>query len=535
MVSSNETMHRRSRSKFRLPPPIDKDGRTPRVSQTSGINPSASFPLPTPGFVAKDSGISSDSGNNNGGLNGHNVNSNIIDLPAVLPGRPRRRPYQTTLGNNIPRPPSSDNTPSMKEHKPTNQCNLPITAAVLLWYLLGVVSISSSKVLLSTHNVPPLLLTLQQLMIGMTLLRTILMFDTTSGTAKDGLQLIPMQNYSVVIEGGNGDICDIGNRKTNELHADIGIVSAILGWIQTNFDSKDNRSPHIDSQLLSSSIYFSLGFLFTNYGFRSGSAAFVETIKAAEPITSAAAAVTWGIEQLSKGEVLSLTSIVVGVILSAFGQKPKADMKNQHVSSSFVAFMIVMISNLCFSFRGLHQKLFRASPQGKASSVNDLNLQFRMQQIGVLMLSVPALVVNVRWILHRSNLFHWGALVQYLPLALINGIAFTSYNLASTYVLTRISVVHHAALNCIRRVFAVIVTSVVFRLSITPLQLVGIATSVGGFFLFSHYKLNKGRKEKRRTYLRRKYGVSASKTGVSNLKYENKCWADEKKDADSAV
>jgi drug/metabolite transporter (DMT)-like permease len=299
---------------------------------------------------------------------------------------------------------------------------------------------------------------------------------------------------------------------------------------------KDNQKPHIDTQLLLSAIYFTLGFLFTNYGFRSGSAAFVETIKAAEPITSASTAVAWGIERLGKEEVFSLAGIVVGVILSTFGQNPpKAEITNKQTTSSVVAFLIVMISNLCFSFRGLHQKLFRASPRGKASSMNDLNLQFRMQQIGVLVLFFPAIVANALWILSRATLFDMGEITRYIPLALLNGVAFTSYNLASTYVLTRISVVHHAALNCIRRVFAVIVTSVVFGLSITALQVVGIATSVGGFFSFSYYKLKKGLKEKRRRNLRKKYGVAAPKEGITSWKSKSQGWTDEKKDADSAV
>jgi hypothetical protein len=213
--------------------------------------------------------------------------------------------------------------------------------------------------------------------------------------------------------------------------------------------------------------------------------------------------------------------------LSTVGQHaPKAETNG--LQSTFLAFFIVMISNLCFSFRGLHQKLFRASPQGKASSVNDLNLQFRMQQIGVLLLIGPAVFGNGIWVIRKSSMSDMGTILQYASLALVNGIAFTSYNLASTYVLTRISVVHHAALNCIRRVLAVIVTSAVFGLSISALQILGIATSVGGFFSFSRHKLKRGEKEQRRRYLRKKYGVVASKK-------EGKEWADEKKESDSVV
>ena len=41
-----------------------------------------------------------------------------------------------------------------------------------------------------------------------------------------------------------------------------------------------------------------------------------------------------------------------------------------------------MVANLCFSFRGLHQKLLRGTHQGTKEEMDDVNLQYRMQQIG---------------------------------------------------------------------------------------------------------------------------------------------------------
>ena len=357
---------------------------------------------------------------------------------------------------------------------------------------------------------------------------------------QDNLQPVPMENFSIVIDGSsNGEICQIGREKHQSYKPEecaTGIISSVFAILPNKLSPGKNNDqiPHINIQLLLSSVYFALGFLFTNYGFQSGSAAFVETIKAAEPITSASVAVAWGIERLGKEELFSLVGIVMGVLLSTFGQQTsKIGVENQSTSSSLTSLMIVMISNVCFSFRGLHQKLFRASPQGKPSSLNDLNLQFRMQQIGVLLLVIPAIGGNALWILRRPSLFNIDAIMHYVILAFANGIAFTSYNLASTYVLTRISVVHHAALNCIRRVFAVIVTSVVFGLSTTTLQIAGITTSVGGFFSFSHFKMKKSIKENRRRALRRKYGAVSSK---KSSKWDvSGAWADEKKDSDSAV
>ena len=68
--------------------------------------------------------------------------------------------------------------------------------------------------------------------------------------------------------------------------------------------------------------------------------------------------------------------------------------------------------------------------------------------------------------------------------------------MASTYLLSRISVVHHAALNCIRRIFAIVVTSIVFGNSITFLGVLGIAVSFAGFMTFTYAKAAKKQQPK---------------------------------------
>jgi len=83
---------------------------------------------------------------------------------------------------------------------------------------------------------------------------------------------------------------------------------------------------------------------------------------------------------------------------------------------------------------------------------------------------------------------------QYVGLSVINGFAFASYNLASTYVLTRLTVVHHATLNCVRRIFAIIVTSILFHNSIGALGLMGILTSFISFMFYTRFKVQRQQK-----------------------------------------
>jgi drug/metabolite transporter (DMT)-like permease len=450
-----------------------------------------------------------------------------------------------------------DRASSVVTSSSKSSTGIPVPAAVLLWYLLGVVSIASSKVLLTRYTVPPLVLTLQQLIVGMTLLRIMLEMQTITPNPssldgdgekekdriRGGVRPVPIQlkdrycntsssktNIATSVakcEAGiiKGTISSGSETPFSSSDENITLFSTLLGWIQSS------RTHHIHNQLLLAAIYFALGFLLTNYGFMLGSAAFVETIKAAEPFTSASVAVMWGLEHLGIEEVTSLIGIAAGVTLSTLGHGKGTTISTtahssslrlahdhesmNHISSSSPSLMttcfIVMASNLCFSFRGLHQKLFRATPQGHVLMVDDLNLQYRMQQIGALMLIGPALLENSTLIQDKvHHLFLGGSTakahaIQYVLLSLTNGIAFTSYNLASTYVLTKLSVVHHAALNCIRRVFAIVVTSVIFGLTITVLQLVGIGLAVAGFFSYIHFKMMKEMKNSRRKELRRKW------------------------------
>jgi drug/metabolite transporter (DMT)-like permease len=397
---------------------------------------------------------------------------NGISSRKAVPGRPRRR---RNTG-------SSKRTTIKKGFFSTGWCKdlvtsySPLIVAISLWYSLGVVSIGSSKILLTEAGLfgglPPLFLTVQQLLIGSTLLRFLLKMRFMGSR---GLQSWPTQ-----IPTGTKQFSNYGAPQPRFL---------------------PNLPRDYYQPLVLTGVYFCFGFLATNYGFSGSSAAYVETIKAAEPITSAAVAVWWGIEFLGKPEVMSLGAIVTGVLLSTLGNHhgESSAAGSKTLQESIQCCMIVMASNLCFSFRGLHQKLLRATDEGNSHVLDDLNLQYRMQQMGVYILVLPVLFVDGPgifqhlWEIHKSDqgFIMSGLLVRYIFLAVLNGCAFASYNLASTFILTRISVVQHAALNCIRRIFAIIVTSIAFDIPITLLGAIGIMVSFLGFMSFTHFKVQR--------------------------------------------
>lgn len=376
----------------------------------------------------------------------------------------------------------SGGSPS-KAHK-TRPGHVPVPLAVLAWYLLGVVSITTTKILLTEPKASmtsswdddnpmlhigglnPLVLTVQQFSVGVVVLGISRYFRRNAGSQ-------------------------------SSVAADVSSSVA------------QSRQLRNDRDLFFAGLYFSFGFLITNMSFRRGDAAFVETVKAAEPLTSAGTAVLFGIETLGAGEVVSLAGIVAGVVLSTFGHASGKSMgatQNQSIYEVAMTSLVVLSSNLCFSFRGLHQKLFRTKPRCGKEFVDDVQLQFRMQTIGLCFFSIPALLFysfsifeRVVDISNKVGLVRSGLLMSYLGISIVNGLAFTAYNLASTYVLSRISVVHHAALNCIRRLFAIVVTSIAFGVPITLLSAIGILVSIGGFASFTHFKQEKTGRAKRST------------------------------------
>jgi drug/metabolite transporter (DMT)-like permease len=420
---------------------------------------------------------------------------------------------------------------------------LPLVAAVFLWYSLGVVSISSSKVLLTpyggsgiddvflddeyeTHaryqhagGVSPLFLTVQQLLLGSTFLRLAIEFKFM-GLTKG---LVPLEELLESLSVGKS------NGK-----------SSIYDAISSN--NRNHNHNVVPRYLVGTGIFFALGFLTTNMAFGAASPTYVETLKAAEPITSAIFAVLWGIEVLTFLEVLGLVGIVGGVLLSTTGSNHSASMAEGAGSSLFVATAIVMASNLCFSLRGLYQKLFRKGaaevatatakatvassqlvidddndndaiskpPPKQQQPLDDLNLQFRMQQTGVLLLLIPTVILNGPGLFRHatgaaSNLSTHAFLKlikKYALWSIGNGLAFSSYNLASTYLLTRISVVHHAALNCTRRIFAIVCTGLLFRIPVSFQSMVGITISFVGFMVFTKAKSIKNQKASRKQRIR---------------------------------
>lgn len=306
------------------------------------------------------------------------------------------------------------------------------------WYAFGFVAVITTKLLLTTWHVPPLLLTVQQLMISSTVLN--LLLQTTRG--EQGLQPWPVDK-------------------------------------------------HIQLDFILIGLFNALDFLASNCGFEGADASFVETIKQSEPITTTIVALSWKIDTLGNAEAASLGLLFTGVLLSTLGntqaESGDGEIEPAALEASVRSTLTVMSANLCFAFRVLCQKRYREAVTSATDQLDNTNLLYRMQTTGWMILLLPAI-----W--NHYNFVSGGLSAPmdhqtgYLGLSLLNSTAYVIYNLSSCYVLTQVSALQSMGINCLRRMLATMVTCLVFGVTLSTISLFGIAMCFTGFALFTVHR-----------------------------------------------
>lgn len=315
---------------------------------------------------------------------------------------------------------------------------LIVTFSVAVWFGMGVVAICTTKLLLA--DVPPLLLTLQQFTLSSTLLRIVLRI-------KDG-----------------------GARP----------------WPWKETQTKVHSSPNMEFIL--AGLFNGLDFLASANAFHSAPPSFVETIKSSDPITTTAVALLFGMDSIqSRVESFSLLLLLIGVMLSTLGNQNDSSSTALEASvtlaDSIASALTVIGANLCFAFRAINQKRYqRDSP----NPMDDVNLLCRMQQTAAIaLLPIGAFMYGVT--IH-SAIWETPFNVQlaYAKLALTNAVGFVSYNLAACWVLTQVSMLTYSGLNCVRRMFCILGTSIFFGIPMTLTSGLGVGACFAGFGLFTH-------------------------------------------------
>ena len=259
---------------------------------------------------------------------------------------------------------------------------------IVMWYIISVGAIVTTKLLLTDWNIPPLLLTFQQLVLASSIFRIII------SMRPEGIPPLPWENTTL--------------EEREE-----------VSWI----DIWENHSDFILAGLFNA-----LDFLASNTAFSHAAASFVETIKSSDAITTTAVALAWNVDQLTGAEAVTIFLLVVGALLSTFANSQSEQGDTSHTPSlqeSISGATVVIIANFCFAFRAMFQKRYLASPGD--TKLDDINLLCRMQQTGAAALFIPVLMNCSGFIFQALYSLSTEAKLNYVGLSLVNATSYAIY------------------------------------------------------------------------------------------------------------
>ena len=268
-----------------------------------------------------------------------------------------------------------------------------LVIALLAWYLVGLFAIVTTKLLLMEWQVPPLLLTFQQFVVASNLLKLRLC------CSRDGIAPWPWQ------------------ADHKQLH---GSASLVGNGSET---PTTTSVPPGSMDFLLTGLFNSLDLLASNAAFSTSAASFVETIKSCDPITTASVALIWNVDRLESDEGICLFVLVMGMLLSTWGNSAAED-SSMSLAESTQAAATVMTANVCFAFRAMSQKLYRR--HATTDQMSDENLLAKMFQIGWIALG-PICLLFYTGHVYDALQAPLDLQMQYAKLASVNAVAFATY------------------------------------------------------------------------------------------------------------
>lgn len=306
-----------------------------------------------------------------------------------------------------------------------------VVVALTAWYVVGVLAIVTTKIQLQDWRCPPLVLTVQQMILASLILRFVVTtrdgalqpmpWDTATTTTTLSCNLcLQQQQQSTTTNTASSSNSPISSSETNYEYP-----TQPNGWL----DRIKRQFPWLrHPNFILSGVFNALDFVGSNYAFSFSSAHFVETIKASEPITTTAIALLWKVDRLSTPEGGSLALLVAGVLLSTWGnstdQQTSATDERKLVESIETA-ALTLSANIFFAFRAINQKRYRSLTH-ESQQMDDINFLCRMVQVGATFLIGPVVVLHydvVSRVIYASR----ASQATYLGLALVNAVSYVTY------------------------------------------------------------------------------------------------------------
>ncbi|KAG5178423.1 triosephosphate/phosphate translocator [Tribonema minus] len=209
-----------------------------------------------------------------------------------------------------------------------------------------------------------------------------------------------------------------------------------------------------------------------------GAVGFVQIVKAAEPLFTAALSAALLGQVLAWPVYLTLLPVVAGVAVASL----------QELSFSATALAAAMCSNTFAATRSVIGK--RAMGRDKGENMDAGNLYAVMTMMATCVLTPLALVLEgpkLRglWAAAVAAGASPGRLWRDIALS---GVFFYLYNEVAFYCLNAIHPLTHGIGNTIKRVVMIAVSVIAFHHRFTPLGVVGSATAIGGVLLYSIVK-----------------------------------------------
>lgn len=244
---------------------------------------------------------------------------------------------------------------------------------------------------------------------------------------------------------------------------------------------KDHLGQRMRRELWVLSFGFSFGMLALNKGYEYMHVSLVETLRATEPVVSAAlASLLLPSEAPSALQCATLLPVVAGACLSSAGS---ADFTG-------LGLLWVFASNLCFCWRTIKYKQVR-----KEFGFDDWNLFYQICRRGSVCQLIYALLGDFSGFQQGLSQLSMAAMT-YPPsawlsaifLVVLNGIFYYTYLQFSWVILTRVPVVTHAVGNSMRRPVVLICNVLYFRNEISLMNAGGICLAFGGVLLYTKAK-----------------------------------------------
>lgn len=264
------------------------------------------------------------------------------------------------------------------------------------------------------------------------------------------------------------------------LQLGIGVLYSIFLWTVPDSRVFPKITLNDVYVMLPSGTFSALAHILSVVSLSLGGVAFVQIVKASEPVFSALIGMLFYGKSVSNHRWICLFIIVIGVCVSSI----KTDTKG-HIEMDFNVYSMytAVLSNIFASFKGAESKKIMDMSDGIMTRLGNVSNQYSIMNIISFTVSLPIIFVAEG---SQLNILKNHLKNNHIFIMLIaSGFTFYVYNELSTMVLKRVSALTQSVANTAKRVIIIIGSSIVFNENMSGLKAVGCTMCIIGVFMDS--------------------------------------------------